>query len=305
MTRTVDYTELLKDSIEKEGTIAECFNLFHDYSLLNTLWIARQQMKMFGSITPIKGFRQWEKFNRRLKPQYATKYGKPKFGSAIEVLFPSKTFVPVVDENGKPKLDKDGKEIKKEIFNGRFESKWVHVAYSQTEIMDSSKPDGFKKADDLKFDLNKLVETLDIKLVDYNDLDGNCQGYATPIKQTLAMSPVAARPMETALHEIAHCLLHQKTDLPQHLREVQAESVVYIVGTMLNADESILSDARGYIQNWFRHGNANELTDKITRPIIQAANLILAILDDKKDVPEMLTRFNQTYNRKGYKEVGI
>lgn len=305
MAKTVDYTQLLRDSIEQEGTISNCFSLFHNYSLLNTLWIARQQMKMFGNITPIKGYKQWQQFNRRLKPEYATKYGQPKFGSAIEVLFPDESWYPVYDEDGNKKLDENGKVIWTKRPNGKFVSKWIHVAYSQTEILDPSKPDGFKDIADLKFDLDKLLNTLDIKLEDFNSIDGNCQGKASTARQVLMLNPVAARPMETALHEVAHCLLHQNTKLPRHLREVQAEGVVYIVGAMLKADESILSDARGYIQNWFRAGNETELTDKVTKPIIQAANLILAALDDsdKKDVPDMLKKFNQAHSRKGYSEL--
>ena len=66
--------------------------------------------------------------------------------------------------------------------------------------------------------------------------------------------------------------MHKDSKLSRELKEVQAESVTYIVCTMLGASEQTLKESRGYIQNWLKQ---NELTDDISKEIINTANKIL------------------------------
>lgn len=265
----VEYRFLIEKAIKEPGTISECYSLFHNYSLLNTLHVGYQQMKRFGTITPIRGFRAWNDLNRKIK----------KGEEALEVLFPKMVTI-TKDKDGNPLKDKDGKPISKKICVG-FMPKKIHFAYSQTEILDKSKAEKEVKLDKLKdFDWKLACKNLGIKIVNYDMTDGNCQGWARPDQMELAINPVCKTPMKTAIHEMAHCLMHGKEcKYTREIREVQAETTNYIILTLLGADDTLTSDCRGYIQNWLKD---NELDDKICKEIINAANKILEAGTGKK-----------------------
>jgi antirestriction protein ArdC len=268
----VDYSNLIQQAIKEPGTIAACYSLFHDYSLLNTMLVGMQQMKRFGQITPIKGFRAWNDLNRKVK----------KGEKALEVLFPVFGKFPKKDENGNEVKDENGKTVMIPYIKG-FTPKHIHFAYSQTEIMDKSKEEKKANTVELKeFDYKRVCEQFGIKLIPYDMLDGNCQGYARVDKQELAINPAATQPIKTAVHEIAHCLMHKDSKLSRELKEVQAEGVTYIVCTMLGASEKTLQESRGYIQNWLK---SNELDEKISKEIVNTANKILeaGVGKQKKD----------------------
>ena len=53
----------------------------------------------------------------------------------------------------------------------------------------------------------KALGALNIQRVEFEDLDGNTQGYAKRGGK-IAVSPIAALPHKTLFHEIAHSLLH-------------------------------------------------------------------------------------------------
>jgi hypothetical protein len=51
------------------------------------------------------------------------------------------------------------------------------------------------------------LEVLNVQRVEFQNLDGNTQGYAKRGGK-IAVSPIAALPHKTLFHEIAHSLLH-------------------------------------------------------------------------------------------------
>jgi hypothetical protein len=116
-------------------------------------------------------------------------------------------------------------------------------------------------------------------------INGNCQGYAYSSHKQIAINPMAAYPNKTLLHEVAHCLLHgddvefsHGSELPRSIKELEAESVAYIVGCTLN----ILSEqeqlySRGYIRNWFK--GANSVPEENCQRIIKAVDTILDAID--------------------------
>lgn len=257
----VDYANLIEQAIKEPGVISGCFSLFHDYSLLNSMHVAWQQVKRFGKVTPIKGFRAWNDLNRKVK----------KGEKAIEVLFPIMSSFPAKDENGEIKKDKDGKPIYIKYVKG-FTPKHIHFAYSQTEVLDPNKTVKDREIKDTKFNYELACKGLGITIEEYASVDGNCQGYARPKENVIAINPVAANPVKTAIHEIAHCLLHKERKYAKEIREVQAELTNYIVLSMIGASETTLKESRGYIQGWLKQ---NELTDEISKEVINAANKIL------------------------------
>ena len=95
-------------------------------------------------------------------------------------------------------------------------------------------------------------------MVDWNDTEGNAQGYAIPSKKQIAINPLCTDRIDVFLHEVAHCLLHSDQDvivdgkrLAPSTAEVEAELTAYVCMVMLDVqNEEVLSNARGYIQRW-------------------------------------------------------
>src|SRR4029434_990415 len=107
-------------------------------------------------------------------------------------------------------------------------------------------------------------------------VDGNCQGYSQ--QRTIAINLVAVNPLKTIIHEMAHILcVHtaegRVTDselTPRHLREAEAESVAFLVGSIIGLDK--LSDSQGYTQGRLQGQRTRE---KTAQKIFRVADQIL------------------------------
>lgn len=246
----VDMHDMLETVLKDKGTIATCFKNFHNYSIRNQ-FIAYFQMKMRNiEISPINSFGGWKNLKRSIN----------KGEKAIYLWQPFT--IPA-------KLDKNGNEIepKKVVF--KYLPRWF--ALSQTNGNDI-------KVEDIKvngFDFNKVYKKYGIKIVNFDSLNGNVQGFARVGKKELAINPVAQDIEMTILHEVAHIAFeHDKEDLKlsRDLKELEAETVAYIIGSILDFDDRLLSDSRGYVQGWFK---GNRIPDKNATRIMKVANDML------------------------------
>ena len=85
------------------------------------------------------------------------------------------------------------------------------------------------------------MAALEIKIEKFAMVNGNCQGYAKPNENLIAINPLASDPFKTSIHEMAHCLLHKdeesetlnhaETLLPRSIKELEAEGTAYLVKT--------------------------------------------------------------------------
>ena len=129
------------------------------------------------------------------------------------------------------------------------------------------------QVDTSNFDVKKVTEKFSIQKIDYDNINGNCQGYCYPKDKTYAINPLAENEFKTTIHEIAHILLgHADVDDTRDIKELEAESVAYIVMSILGADDDTLEKMRGYIQNWFK---GNEVPNKSAQKIMKIANDII------------------------------
>jgi hypothetical protein len=95
----------------------------------------------------------------------------------------------------------------------------------------------------------------------------------------IAVSPVAAMPWKTCLHEIAHILLGHTTEgeqadsdtTPRNVREVEAEAVAMLCCAALGLPGVEFS--RGYIQSYWTAGA--EIPERCAQRILKAADQIL------------------------------
>jgi hypothetical protein len=94
----------------------------------------------------------------------------------------------------------------------------------------------------------------------------------------IALNPLAVNPIKTTIHEMAHVLCGHTTEgrvtdseiTPRHVREAEAESVAFLVGSILGLEN--LSDCRGYIQGWLQ---GDSIPEKSAQKIFRVADQIL------------------------------
>lgn len=231
----LDMVAMLIEALTMPGQMSQCYNRFHRYSFLNMVLVFMQT----GRMEPLGTFNFWAKrMGRRI-------VSGP--GSALFVNHP--VFVPQRNEDGSPKIV-DGKRVQKLV---GFVPKPTVFQLSQTDGPELAMPEL------PEWSYAEALAALDITEVPFAHHDGNTQGYSTG--RNLAVSPVAAAPMKTAMHEIAHIVLgHTAVDAdgaPQFdyanhrgVAEFQAEAVALLVCNELAIEGFDASASRAYIQHW-------------------------------------------------------
>ena len=122
----------------------------------------------------------------------------------------------------------------------------------------------------------KALAALNVNEIPFELLNGNVQGYAR--KREIAVSPIAALPLKTTFHELAHLVLGHTTEgdvndgeaLARNIREVEAEAVALICCESLRIDGP--EYCRGYIQDWLSGGS---IPERSAQRIFRAADQIL------------------------------
>lgn len=108
--------------------------------------------------------------------------------------------------------------------------------------------------------------------------------------------------VKTAIHEIAHSLLHEKgnklnSDISRRAAEVQAESVAYVVCSHYGIDTSDYSF--GYIANWSKDKKIEELRESLS--IIQKTSDL--VINNINDHYRELNLSKETNYRKSIKDI--
>lgn len=288
--KKINYNELLEEAFTKEGKIASCFSMFHNYSKLNC-FIAFSQV---NKPEPLNCFTGWQKMGRKIK----------KGEKAITLLMPVKRKIKEIADNELSENDVDDsiKEISKEDNtkdnkkNNKednkktedfkitfiFQKHWFLL--SQTELIanrtDEQKQEEQKffeeiKTNNMTFSIEALLKNAGIEKVDFQEFNGNVQGYATVSKKQIAINPLNIDCFKTVIHEVAHILLeHNPNDNNKHSqKEVEAEGTAYLVSSILNKTEK-LEESRGYIQSYLKNVEVSK-KEEISRNIIKTTNLIL------------------------------
>lgn len=237
---TIKFRKLLDEALKLEGKLSDCYSAFHNYSFGNQI-LAMMQI----GAEPINTFMGWQALGRKVK----------KGAHAIELCMPITC----------KKETEDGEEP--EIFT-RYIYKRNWFGLSQTEGKPYSMPE------QIAFDKTRVLNTLAIAEVPFNMTNGNVQGYTNG--EELAINPVAKYPLKTLWHELGHAVLghavaNETAVLERSLKEVEAESVAYIMCNIFGYDKP-KEESRGYIQNWLDN---DELPESSAKRIFQAVSDIL------------------------------
>lgn len=274
-----DVQNLLKNGVEKIQNSEEfkkyltVMSKFHSYSLNNTLLIYLQN----PNATAVAGFNKWKKdFHRTVK----------KGEKSIRILAPILKNKELLESD-----ENDNQESKNE--------NKIIVGYRPVPVFDISQTVGEElpqapKPIDLEgnYSLYEQNKTILQKLTGYEVLeapredgaDGSCN-YETKII-SIQKNLSEFQKMKTLLHECGHALLHgsliNKDNLDsyevevmnnRHIREVEAESVSFVVGQFLGFDSSEYSF--NYIVNW---SGKNEYLENSLKRIRNTANQIIDVL---------------------------
>ena len=257
-----DFMALLHEALTQPGRVAECYHLFHTYSLSNALWVAGQLWARGEALAPIASFHRWKELGRVVK----------KGSKALMMSMPV-TIKTKADAKTQDAVTKEGRRL---IFMVR--RNWF--ALHQTEPREGAEPHDLEAKAPATWNPAHALATLGITREDFQSGNGNCQGYALPESRRVAVSPLAVEPIKTLCHEIAHCLLHSEQgriedgpELTRSLAEVEAESVAYLCCAVLGCGN--LEASRGYIQHWMQDASAEQVTEKHARRILGAADRIL------------------------------
>lgn len=253
---------------------------FHSYSLNNQILIAAQKpdAELCASYTT------WKKMGRYVK----------KGEKGIRIFCPAPYKVQMLQdekdpETGKARLMKNGKPYQKRV-------EIVVPAYKVGHTYDISQTDGEK--------LPELVSILDGDLdngqkglrdalleicpvpVYTRPVPGNANGFYDRKKKEIVVDEYLPemQALKTLIHEMAHVILHNVENKDQTedsaTREVQAESVAYIVCQYFGIDTSEYSF--GYISGWSSKRDIPELRASLdiirttANDIIEQAEQILA-----------------------------
>lgn len=262
--KDIKYLEILNNCLEKPGIISGCYSLFHNYSFYNIALACEQMYKA----EPINSFSGWNKLGRKVK----------KGAKAIELCMPI-----IIKETKNNEEDNKNEEETKTIIGFMFKKNWFKLSDTEeqkeiTEKQKQAQNEFFNKINNKKINIEKLTSHFNIKKVDFEEVNGNVQGYA--YKNNYAINPLAEHPLKTTFHEIAHILLGHTTQensyniLAKSIKEVEAEGTAYLILTLLGEQEEVLKKSRGYIQGYFQNINDNEKID-IFKNIIKTTDLIL------------------------------
>jgi len=243
------WADLLQQAVTEPGIISSAYSTFHDYSLGNCLLAWSQAKERKIPLGPIATYAKWQALGRQVR----------RGEKAIWLCQPVTI-----------KRRIDGTEQDDEIIT-RFIYKPHWFLLAQTDGTD------FAAVATPGWDRAQALAALGIAEEPFAALDGNCQGYAH--HRTIAGSPVAAHPVKTFAHEVAHVVLGHTTEgeqtdsdlTPRTLREVEAEATAMLVCAALGLPGVELS--RGYIQHW--NGSGNEIPEKSCQRIFRAADTIL------------------------------
>lgn len=249
---TIQFFDLLKQAVTVPGIISKAYSAFHNYSIGNQQAAISQCIARGLDIGPISTFKGWTDKGRMVN----------KGQKAITLCMP-------VTMKASRKDEQTGQDVEFSFNRFIWRNNWFVL--SQTN------------GDDYQHEVktpawcaDTALQNLSITQVSFKETNGNCQGYA--IDQSIAINPVAAFPHKTRFHELAHVVLghtkeHMMTDseqTPRDVREVQAESVAYILCSILGLPG--LDESRGYIQGWLSGADVQE---KTAHQIFSAADKIL------------------------------
>lgn len=235
---------------------------FYNYSVNNCILIFLQM----PSASLVAGYQAWKtKFQRQVK----------KGEKAIKIL------APVPHKITKEVVDSEGNLTEQQV---------EFMSYRAVNVFDISQTEGgaipslitelTANVEDYTMLRDKLIAVAPVPVA-FEHIAGGAKGYYSPAERRIVVEQTNApqQAIKTLVHEIAHAMLHGKDGeeaaADRHTKEVQAESVAYMVCSSLGIATDDYSF--GYIAGWSKDKEAKELTASMAVIKKTAIEIIKAI----------------------------
>lgn len=248
---------------------------FTDYSARNTMLINLQR----PDATLVAAYGKWKQLGRQVEK------GETGISILAPVTYKTNNILeierPAVDEFGNPLYNDDGTEKTETV-----EKPLTGLAFKKVYVFDVSQTSGKEIPDPF----NELTGEIDasrkeavfaaLKKItgaefEFKDIQGGAKGYYSAAKNLIVIKTGMsdAQTLKTAFHETAHNLLHDPkkkivtAKSPRNEKEVQAESVAFMVAEKFGLDTSEYSFP--YIASWSEGRQLEQLKNSLQE--IQAA----------------------------------
>lgn len=267
------------------------FSRFHSYSLNNSILIMLQKPEA----TMIAGYTKWrDDFHRQVLP------GE----KGIKIYQPVNLKIKVEKEKIDPLTQQkvfgpDGQPLTETVEEKRTGFKIGYVFdVSQTEQISGKEVIDLEMVHELKAEVAGYQQLRDAAIasspvgVHFEDIAGGAKGYYSLADDAIVIQEgmSEAQTMKTLFHETAHSILHStaqmearkaegKEPFSREDREVQAESVAYIVADRYGLDTSEYSFP--YVASWA--GDAKKILANLSE-IKSAANTIIDRMDHQLEM---------------------
>lgn len=246
LTEVPEWSKLIEEALTMPGHLSSIYNRFYTYSINNQILLYMQ-----GVTEPVATFNRWKEMGRSVK----------KGSKAKAILRP-------ITVKLKDDLDAEGNP--KQITKFKLVNALFTVSETEGDELPEYTPPEWSE--------ERALGELDIKRVPFAVLDGNAQGYS--FERNVAINPVAAYPLKTMFHELAHVVLgHTATDKMKDyathrgVMEFQAEATAYLCMNDVGALEHMdASGSRGYIQSWLK---GEKPSDQSIKEVFKAVDTIL------------------------------
>lgn len=235
---------------------------FHSYSFNNQLLIYLQK----SDATQVAGFKSWEKFERHVM----------KGEKGISILAPN----PYKYKAEVEKVDSKTGEITKENVDKQ------RMSFRKVSVFDVSQTDG-KELPDICKELQgnsvsaeniiKAIKKISEVPVIEKVIESGAKGYYSRLEDLIAINEGMSldQTAKTLIHEYTHSKLHNTEAASlwdRATKEVQAESVAYIVSNRFGVDTSEYSF--DYLANWSSGKELTELKQSLSLIQKTADNII-------------------------------
>ncbi len=297
----------IKDLFEsdKYKDYLKAMSRFHTYSFNNVMLIAMQK----PDASLIAGYNAWKNIHHR-----QVKKGE----KAIKILAPAPYTIKISKDKidpatQKPILDANGKPVQEEVEIRK-------PAFKVVNVFDVSQTDGKEiptigvnelhgNVDEYKILFNAIKDISPVP-VGFEEISSRAKGYYHQNQKRIAISEGMSelQNLKTLIHEIAHARLHdidqniskeQASRPDQRTREVQAESIAYVICQYYGLDTSDYSF--GYIAGWSSGQELGELKESLNTIRSAASKMITEINQNieelQKDyIPTQNEQQNKTKN---------
>ena len=255
---------------EKYITYLQVMSKFHTYSANNQVLIAMQM----PDATAVAGYNSWiRNFDRHVK----------RGEKSITILAPMKV---------KIKIDTDRRDADGKIIQEERET----IKFRPVSVFDVSQTEGKPLPEiitELTGDVSRYEQLLYAARqaapypIEIGAVEGSAKGWCnfTQEKIIIKEGMSEAQTLKTAFHETAHARIHAgDTDKSREQKEVEAESIAYVVCNHFGLDTSDYSF--GYVATWAGRQDINLLKQSM-QTISQTAKSIITDVERAMEEPEL------------------